>query len=233
MECPRTVLARLTKSATEPVDGAFACQGGHPGCRVYRLAAFKACPAGTALLSQHRYTCPDTVKGYTVLADLDLGARNLMPALGSHKRDDRVASKAQAGFSRPALNVMKAYPNPFRESATISYELLAACRVRPSVYDVLGRGLAELVVRLEPVGHQTAIMDGSRWRLSVPSGGWEPSCDGQARAPQVVHQESDRIRFIKRDQTPWKQPPNWQCFWFGTELRSNGFHRRWVQAGQR
>ena len=55
------------------------------------------------------------------------------------------------------------YPNPFRETATIYYELPAASRVRMSVYDLLGRELTVLVDRFEQAGRKEVVLDGSRW----------------------------------------------------------------------
>jgi hypothetical protein len=45
----------------------------------------------------------------------------------------------------PGALTLESYPNPFRERATIKYELPRAGKVRVAVYDVLGRRVRTLV----------------------------------------------------------------------------------------
>ncbi|GIV60495.1 MAG: hypothetical protein KatS3mg043_1584 [Rhodothermaceae bacterium] len=53
------------------------------------------------------------------------------------------------------------YPNPFNGETLIRYELRRAARVRLTVYDMLGRKVAELVRAEQPPGFYEARWDGS------------------------------------------------------------------------
>ncbi len=52
-------------------------------------------------------------------------------------------------------------PNPFTDETRISYSLPAASRVRLSVFDVLGRRVADLVDEIQTPGSHTAVWSGS------------------------------------------------------------------------
>lgn len=58
------------------------------------------------------------------------------------------------------------YPNPFNPETTIPYTIASRARVVLSVYDILGRQVAELVNRVEEPGLKTVIFDAA----SLPSG---------------------------------------------------------------
>ena len=63
-----------------------------------------------------------------------------------------------------ALHV--AYPNPFRTSATVGFDLPEAAVVRLAVYDALGREVAVLADGSEEAGRHAAVLDGA----GLPSG---------------------------------------------------------------
>ncbi len=65
-----------------------------------------------------------------------------------------------------AFRLDQNYPNPFNPATAISYQLSAASQVTLRVYDVLGRQVAELVNKHQPVGHYTVNFDAG----SLPSG---------------------------------------------------------------
>ena len=58
--------------------------------------------------------------------------------------------------------VMKAAPNPFRESTAVQYELRTAARVTISVYDAQGKVLQVLVDENKKAGSYTESFNASR-----------------------------------------------------------------------
>ncbi len=75
------------------------------------------------------------------------------------------------------LRLAPAYPNPFRETTTIAYEVPETGPVRLAVYDVLGREVAVLAEGLQPAGtHQVTfsahdLPSGTYlYRLTTPRG---------------------------------------------------------------
>jgi hypothetical protein len=61
---------------------------------------------------------------------------------------------------------MQNYPNPFNPTTTLRYELASAQDVRVTVFDMLGRQVAELVNGYRDAGTYTVTFDAN----SLPSG---------------------------------------------------------------
>jgi hypothetical protein len=71
------------------------------------------------------------------------------------------APEASAGAERPASYALHgAAPNPFRDHATLRYDLPEAAEVRIGVYDLLGREVAVLVDGAVEAGRHQAAFDG-------------------------------------------------------------------------
>ena len=63
------------------------------------------------------------------------------------------------------------YPNPFNPSTHIDYQLAAPSMVRLSIYDLLGREIAQVVNAIQPSGRHTALWRGESSKgLAVASG---------------------------------------------------------------
>ena len=104
---------------------------------------------------------PLSVKNGNVTVDLtrDAASRTLRIVAGTEqfaktKSDDIPLEQLETGLS-------KTYPNPFRESATIEYELSQEEHVVLEVYDVLGRRVQTLVDERRSAGPHTKVWDGS------------------------------------------------------------------------
>jgi len=78
----------------------------------------------------------------------------------------------QVGIVTPRIPIMfSAFPNPFRASSTVTYELEAPGRVRLSVFDVQGRRLAVVSDGVETAGRHERTWDGRNERgVRVPTG---------------------------------------------------------------
>ncbi len=59
------------------------------------------------------------------------------------------------------------YPNPFNPSTTIGYILPHAAPVRLTVYDLLGREVANLVEGVQPAGHHQVVWDAGELKSGV------------------------------------------------------------------
>ena len=65
------------------------------------------------------------------------------------------------------------HPNPFNPSTTIAYDIAREGRARLDVYDLLGRRVATLVDRIQPVGRYTVVWGGRDDRgRALPSGAY-------------------------------------------------------------
>lgn len=74
-----------------------------------------------------------------------------------------IDEETPVNHDRPnALTLDQNYPNPFNPSTNIRYGLPAATRVELSVYDVLGRRVAQLVSGRQTAGYHTVRFDASR-----------------------------------------------------------------------
>ena len=95
----------------------------------------------------------------------DLAGDGTTPPAGTTIRFDAperllVSSEDDAPVAQPqALALDAAYPNPFRASTTVSYQLDAAADVRLAVYDVLGRRVAMLAEGRTAAGDHRATFE--------------------------------------------------------------------------
>ncbi|MDX1547774.1 MAG: T9SS type A sorting domain-containing protein, partial [Rhodothermales bacterium] len=71
------------------------------------------------------------------------------------------AAEAPAEAPPDAPAVLAAFPNPFREHATVRYVLPRAGAVRVQVFDALGRAVATLAEGVRPAGVHEAPLDGA------------------------------------------------------------------------
>jgi subtilase family serine protease len=93
------------------------------------------------------------------------------------------AALAKGGNSSSATEMLPAsfrlhqnYPNPFNPSTNISFELPAEALVKLTVYDMLGREVAQLVNSQKPAGRHEVLFEGAAltsgiyyYRLEVQS----------------------------------------------------------------
>jgi len=95
----------------------------------------------------------------------DLADDGTTPPAGTTIRFDAperllVSSEDDTPVAQPqALTLDAAYPNPFRTSTTVSYQLDAPADVRLAVYDVLGRRVAMLAEGRTPAGDHRATFE--------------------------------------------------------------------------
>ena len=74
----------------------------------------------------------------------------------------------QSGSGIPTSYALQAnYPNPFNPTTTIRYDLPEVADVRLVVFDVLGRGVAELVNGQKPAGRHEVVWDATGWASGV------------------------------------------------------------------
>jgi hypothetical protein len=60
---------------------------------------------------------------------------------------------------RPEASALRAHPNPFNPSTTISYSIPAAGRVTLAIFDIRGRPIRTLVNESRPAGEHAAFWD--------------------------------------------------------------------------
>lgn len=97
----------------------------------------------------------------------------------------RTVTSAQRGSPSPVhLQAPTAYPNPFTESTTITYEVPAPAHARLAVYDALGREVAVLVDGVVSVGLHETTFDG----VGLANGTYyyRMATKGQVRSGMVV-----------------------------------------------
>lgn len=76
-----------------------------------------------------------------------------------------IAEPTGGRYRLPAVSSLTCYPNPFRNSFTISYQLAKETRVRVSVHDAAGRRIADLYPGSQKAGsHTMTINPGSEAR---------------------------------------------------------------------
>ncbi len=102
----------------------------------------------------------------------DLAGDGTTPAVGTVIRFDAVErlltdSEDETPTQPTRFALGAAYPNPFRASATIPFEVGQAGTVRLAVVDVLGREVAVLEDGEMPTGTHRATLDGSRLASGV------------------------------------------------------------------
>jgi len=79
----------------------------------------------------------------------------------AYAREGAFATPVEEPSARPEALQVSSYPNPFRERATIRYELPRAGKVRVAVYDVLGRRVRTLVDGQRASGRHRAHFEAS------------------------------------------------------------------------
>jgi hypothetical protein len=73
--------------------------------------------------------------------------------------------------SRGVLQLLRNYPNPFRPSTTIEFQLAAGADVSVRIYDLAGALVRDLLNQNVPAGRHQVSWDGTdRNHLRVPSG---------------------------------------------------------------
>lgn len=114
-------------------------------------------PGHGTSIEQHSYTFTDGVAGSTSwfyrLKQMDLsgGVRYYDPIAAGPLTS--VRETAPAHFA-----LLQNYPNPFNPTTVVSFQLPAACSVRLTVYDMLGREVGVLVnERMEPGIHSVSF----------------------------------------------------------------------------
>ncbi|MBN1479515.1 aryl-sulfate sulfotransferase [candidate division KSB1 bacterium] len=85
------------------------------------------------------------------------------------------------------------YPNPFNAATVIPYQLAEECHVRLSVYDLLGRRLAECIWRHRPAGSYAHSFETSGWN----SGVYVYQLDAIAVGHQVTNSHRKKMVLIK------------------------------------
>ncbi len=68
------------------------------------------------------------------------------------------------------LNLRQNYPNPFNPSTTINYQIVSASKVKLSVFDMLGRKVADLVNEYQSAGNYNINFDVSTLKQNISSG---------------------------------------------------------------
>jgi hypothetical protein len=72
-----------------------------------------------------------------------------------------VERQSQHELSAAGFSLSQNFPNPFNSTTVVSYELPVASNVRISVFDMLGRMVAELVNERKTPGRYQVRFDGS------------------------------------------------------------------------
>ncbi|MBU0561734.1 MAG: T9SS type A sorting domain-containing protein, partial [Bacteroidetes bacterium] len=67
----------------------------------------------------------------------------------------------------PEFLALKNYPNPFNQSTVISYQLPSFSQVKLSIYDLLGREVAELMNEQKPAGKYKVIFNANNFSSGV------------------------------------------------------------------
>lgn len=88
-----------------------------------------------------------------------------------------VPTAADAPETVPATSALTAYPDPFRDAATVDVRLAQAGPVRLTAYDLLGRRLAVLLDGWQPAGVRRVRLDAAGLPagpllLTLEAGGW-------------------------------------------------------------
>lgn len=110
----------------------------------------------------YRFTLPRTATHFYVSARDESGASRTLPAGAPGILYD---SKMQPGRLTAPLPesfvLLQNFPNPFNARTTIRYGLTHPTRVSVTVYDILGRRMAQLVDEEKPAGFYSAVWDAS------------------------------------------------------------------------
>ncbi|MEO0857071.1 MAG: T9SS type A sorting domain-containing protein [Bacteroidota bacterium] len=169
-----TTLA-ATRDGVYALDGSTWTQRGLPGTWVFDLQSHPTAgtlaatergvfrwdpdeeawqPVGLGLEERTVYdilATDDLIDGETVLvAATDRGVFTSTPLVSIDAEDEAVPAEAFA---------VTAYPNPFAEALTVEVALAEATEVRTTVYDVLGRVVAEMPARLLGAGAHRLPME--------------------------------------------------------------------------
>lgn len=102
-----------------------------------------------------------TVGENTLTAELvDNSDQPLAPAVSATIRVTLEDSGVADGSAVPVESALNdAYPNPFNPTTTLNYQLAASSQVRLTVYDVLGREVAEVVNEVRSAGVHSVSWD--------------------------------------------------------------------------
>ena len=73
---------------------------------------------------------------------------------------ETTSTATEGDIEAALLRLFQSYPNPFRESTTITYEVEQAGPVTVTVYDALGRTVKRLVDGHQAVGSHAVVWDG-------------------------------------------------------------------------
>lgn len=96
--------------------------------------------------------------GYRYQSDGKSGARRFAVLAGS---PEYIASEAyRAGLVPTATMMEKVWPNPFKQTTTIRYQLTTGCRVSLAVYNVLGQRVRILADGAREAGRHSVVWDG-------------------------------------------------------------------------
>jgi hypothetical protein len=118
------------------------------------------------------YLLPDAVDNGIVMFNI-VGAGGF-PNIGSTFVVDDLSMGAATGVNDLPNGLPKAFrleqnfPNPFNPTTNIIYDVPVQSHVRMSVFDVLGREVAELVNEVQTPGRYKAVFDGA----GLPSGAY-------------------------------------------------------------
>ncbi len=100
-----------------------------------------------------------------------------------------VTARENALPPTPAVTLHPNFPNPFRATTTIPYELAHPAQVTLSVYNLLGQRVASLVDAFQPAGRHTAVWNGqNETGRRVPNGSffYRLNAGGASHIAQMV-----------------------------------------------